>query len=536
MAITSTTNRVKHNCNGAVTNFAYANKFQNDTDLAVILTDSEGEETVLTLTTHYTVNGAGAAAGGSIDTVATYASGNTITIIGEPPETQAVTWSGVSNFEEGDIEDAFDKLTLLVQKAKEKLDRTIQLRKSSDLSGLELPADADLASKAIGFNADGDAIALYSPTGKIAISDFTSSQHDHSSAAEGGENLAVSGSDFTNSQHDHGDAAGGGNTLDTPTIVDMSNATHSHQNAAGGGVLAAPDITSFANAQHDHSDAAGGGDLTEAASALLWFIESPVCYYLNKKFDASAQVPSGGLGFHIGSSGTKLYILRGSIADTVYQYTMSTAWDITTATYDNKSKSVASESTAPQDITFSDDGTKMYMMAGAVVYQYTLSTPWDVSTASYASKSKDVSSEEANARTVAFGDSGSKMYIAGTANVTVYQYTVSTPWDVSTASYATKSKDVSSEDANPWDIEFNSDGTKMFIVGLTNDTVFQYNLTTGWDVSTATYASKSYDASDNTTVPQGLYFKSDGKYMYVFDAATAIIYQYSSGILTTEGS
>ena len=49
-------------------------------------------------------------------------------------------------------------------------------------------------------------------------------------------------------------------------------------------------------------------------------------------------------------------------------------------------------------------------------------------------------------------------------------------WDVSTASYDDKYKSVNSEDTNPRDVSFKSDGTKMYIMGTTNDTVFQYSL------------------------------------------------------------
>ena len=43
-------------------------------------------------------------------------------------------------------------------------------------------------------------------------------------------------------------------------------------------------------------------------------------------------------------------------------------------------------------------------------------------------------------------------------------------------------------------IEFNTDGTKMFVVGRTNNNIDEYTVSTGFDVSTASYDS-SLDVS-----------------------------------------
>ena len=107
---------------------------------------------------------------------------------------------------------------------------------------------------------------------------------------------------------------------------------------------------------------------------------------------------------------------------------------------------------------------------------YCFATAWDVSTASYDSKYKDVGSEDGTPRNVAFKSDGSKMYIMGNSNDTVYQYSLSTVWDVSTASYDSKYKSVSSEDGIPVSVAFKSDGSKMYIVGYSSDRVYQYSM------------------------------------------------------------
>jgi len=96
---------------------------------------------------------------------------------------------------------------------------------------------------------------------------------------------------------------------------------------------------------------------------------------------------------------------------------------------------------------------------------------------------------------VFFKPDGTKMFVIGSAYDTVFQYSLGTVWDVSTASYDSKSFDVYSQDSRPTGVFFKPDGTKMFVIGPVNDKVFQYSLGTAWDVSTASYDSKSFQVN-----------------------------------------
>lgn len=216
-------------------------------------------------------------------------------------------------------------------------------------------------------------------------------------------------------------------------------------------------------------------------------------------------------GIHFKSDGTKMYILDGG-TDTIYQYSLSTAWNLSTASYDSKSYSVTARESAPNDLFFKDDGTKFYIVGTTndTVYQFSLSTAWDISTASYDSKSFSVNAQEGTPVGLAFKTDGTKFYVVGGVNDTVYQYSMSTAWDVSTASYDSKSFSVATQEGTPNAVFFKTDGTKMYVVGQANDTIYQYSLSTAWDVSTASYDSKSFSVNSQETSPQGLFFKDDG--------------------------
>jgi len=241
-------------------------------------------------------------------------------------------------------------------------------------------------------------------------------------------------------------------------------------------------------------------------------------------------------GLTFSTDGTNAYIV-GNAQDTVFQYTLSTAWDLSTASYASKSLSVSGQASLPDAIAFKYDGTSLYVLDRNTddVFQYDLTTAWDVSTASYASKSMDATSQDTSPRGIYFKPDGTKVYIAGDTNDTIYQYALSTAWDISTGSFETgKSFSISSQTTYPCGVYFSPNGDKMWVAATTEGDIFQYSLSTAWDVSTASYDSVSFDASTQVvTGLHDLYFKSDGLKMYLLSLNTDNIFQYSTGTATT---
>ena len=250
--------------------------------------------------------------------------------------------------------------------------------------------------------------------------------------------------------------------------------------------------------------------------------------YADLSVNIYAQDPDP-YGVAFSSDGTKMYTC-GANNTTIYQYTLSIAWNVGSATYDSVSFSVAAQETFPHDLTFSTDGTKMYIVGenSDTVYQYTLSTEWDLSTASYASLSKSVTAQDTLPTAVVFSPDGTKMYMLGDTGNSVYQYTLGTAWNVSTATYASLSFNGGGQENRPQGLAFSSDGTKMFVLGFSNDVVSQYNLGTAWNVSTATYASLNLSVVSQTATPTGLAFSSDGTNMYVVGRTPEGVYQYKN--------
>jgi sugar lactone lactonase YvrE len=210
-----------------------------------------------------------------------------------------------------------------------------------------------------------------------------------------------------------------------------------------------------------------------------------------------------------------------------YLYSMSNPMDLSYASYASKYFSVDSQEGIPDGLKFSSDGSKMYVIGDSnnTVYQYTLSTAWDVSTASYASKSFSVASQETEPGKLAFSLDGSKMYVIGHINDTVYQYALSTAWDVSTASYASKSFPVTTQTTYPSGLAFSSSGAKMYVVDYTSGNVYQYTLSTAWDISTASYSSK---VSHLVAYTEDIAFSPDGTKIFALETVSYDnVYQYA---------
>ena len=128
-----------------------------------------------------------------------------------------------------------------------------------------------------------------------------------------------------------------------------------------------------------------------------------------------------------------------------------------------------------------------------------------------------------------FKDDGSKVYVAGTGNDTIYQYALSTAWDLSTGSFETgKSFSVSSQEGSPQSLYFSPNGDKVWTIGTVNQTVYQYSLSTAWDISTASYDSVSFSVSSQDTSVKELFYKNDGSKLYILGDTGDAIYQYST--------
>ena len=170
MTVSSTTVKNSYSGNSSTTAFAYTFKIFADTDLQVIIRSSTGTETTKTLTTHYTVSGAGDASGGNVTFTSgnTPATGETVVIRRGVPQTQAIDYIANDPFPAESHEEGLDRATMTTQQMQEELDRSFKVSRTNTITSPEFTDDATTrASKTLGFDSSGNltTVANFLPAG-----------------------------------------------------------------------------------------------------------------------------------------------------------------------------------------------------------------------------------------------------------------------------------------------------------------------------------------------------------------------------------
>ncbi len=207
-------------------------------------------------------------------------------------------------------------------------------------------------------------------------------------------------------------------------------------------------------------------------------------------------------------------------------------------------KDISDETEQPGQLVFNNDGTKMFLTGYGVkkVFEYALSTAYDVSTASITTN-YSVSAKETALNAVAFNPDGTKMFVTGSASDKIHQYSLSTGFDLSsTVTFVKSSDSITEEEGNPEVILFNDDGTKIYITGRVSDAVHEYDLGSAYDVGSLTLVT-SFSMSSETNITEGMSFNDDGTKLFMNDLQFDKVFQYSlstpysfESTVTLEGS
>lgn len=224
-------------------------------------------------------------------------------------------------------------------------------------------------------------------------------------------------------------------------------------------------------------------------------------------------------------------LISGDSTNLILQYTLTTGFDLTTASYASKSYNAGGLDGSPRGVRFNNDGTKLLFIgeSNRRVYGVPLTTAYDVSTSSSYQSFNISSSQTTDPTGLEFNPDGTIMYIMSRdSGDRIYQYTLTTGFDVTTASYASKSFSLSSQEGNPYGLFINSTGTKFYVVGHDATIVYEYEMSTAYDISTASYTSNNYNFSGDTGDATGIYFSPEatGK-MYVLGMSNDYVVEYS---------
>jgi hypothetical protein len=168
MTVSSDVNRISYAGNGSTTVFPVNYYFLENSHLQVILITSAGVETIQTLTTNYTVTGAGNEAGGSVTMLVAPPVNVTIVIQRSVPATQETDYLANDPFPAESHERALDKLTMLAQQNEREIDRALKIPLASvATTSTELPIP--VANKLLAWNSNATAITNFDPAAIISI-------------------------------------------------------------------------------------------------------------------------------------------------------------------------------------------------------------------------------------------------------------------------------------------------------------------------------------------------------------------------------
>lgn len=199
--------------------------------------------------------------------------------------------------------------------------------------------------------------------------------------------------------------------------------------------------------------------------------------------DISADV-SGGWGFKMSPDGTKMYV---SDFSSIFQYSMSTPWDIANATLD------ASYSLAGTIYAFclSTNGNYFFYFRSSGgnfnLIAYELSTPFDLGSMDYASMSDAITGEPTwNPSDLQINADGDTIMVCASNAQKLFTFSVATPFDMSTLNTSPASSLFHENINNQWFFSSDADFSRFLWLEFSDESAIrQFACSTPGDLTTA---------------------------------------------------
>lgn len=148
----------------------------------------------------------------------------------------------------------------------------------------------------------------------------------------------------------------------------------------------------------------------------------------------------------------------------------------------------AQMSSVSAGIKIKNNGTRMYVAETSpsrVLNQYNLSTPYDISTATYIGEI-DINATVGSIVDFDISNDGTKLIVMNNSNV-LYEFLLGTPWTISTVSYQSRSQSINSQDTQMRAMFVSNDGLRIISIGSTNNKIYQFTLGSAWNLTSITF-------------------------------------------------
>jgi len=208
--------------------------------------------------------------------------------------------------------------------------------------------------------------------------------------------------------------------------------------------------------------------------------------------DGSASGGTGAYGCGISQDGLNFYLSDHGDDHHEY-YTLGTAYDITTATFQGVQVD-SGPGLSAESVTISPDGVDSIIINGSTdkVSYYTLSTPFDITTRTLVDEF-DAGSNTYDSQYIDGGAKVASAYDDG-SSTSIYVWELTTPYDFSTR---TNRQEYTGFADNSRGMAFSNDGTKLFTASYTDDRVIEFSLSTPYDASSSSRTEEDSFAEGN---------------------------------------
>ncbi len=267
MTVSSTTTKVSYSGNGSTTVFAYTFKIFAAAEITVIIRSSTGTETVKSLTTHYTLSNIGVDGGGNVTFGSAPASGETVVLIRNTPNTQTLDLVENDPFLSSSFEDTLDKITHQLIEQQEEIDRSIKVSRTNTITSSEFTTNAsDRASKVLGFDSSGE-LSVTTELGTYKGNWAASTSYVIRDLVK---DTSTGNIFFVNTAHTSSGSqplTSNANSAKYSLIVDASSATTSATNAAASATASASSATSSASSASTATTQASNASTSASTAA-----------------------------------------------------------------------------------------------------------------------------------------------------------------------------------------------------------------------------------------------------------------------------
>lgn len=170
-----------------------------------------------------------------------------------------------------------------------------------------------------------------------------------------------------------------------------------------------------------------------------------------------------------------------------------------------------------------NDLSKMWLFNRTEIWEFNFESPGDLSSVNF-SDYLDLSDYVERGHGIFFNPTGEQLYVDDRNKEMIHQFTLNENWSISGFNNY-KNINISSYQEAVRSVKFNPEGNQMYLLDTSLKEIIKFNLTTPWQVESATFSKKK---SVNISNPRGFTWNSDGTKAYIMNTDDGVIYEYQN--------